>query len=68
MRDGLGWGGSTTSTETTIKWDKLPVARDYYYWGVLLVQSDPYVRIKYLGGANGFSLQPTRTPVPDHEE
>lgn len=57
MRDGKGWGGVTQGNSTTVNWDKLDVAKDTYFWGVLLVTTDPYHRLKYLGGGNAFSFE-----------
>jgi hypothetical protein len=57
MRDGKGWGGTSQGTSITINWDKVDLAPDTYFWGVLLVETDPYRRLQYLGGGNGFSLE-----------
>ena len=57
MRDGKGWGGVTQGNSITLNWDKLDVAKDTYFWGVLLVTTDPYRRLKYLGGGNAFSFE-----------
>ena len=53
---GLGYAGTTTETSDIVKWSDMEVAPDVYYWGVLLVKTDPYERVKYLGGGRSFEL------------
>ena len=56
MRDGRGYGGSTRNKSITINWDELSVAADGYQWGVLLVETNPYKRLHYMGGGFGFQF------------
>jgi len=52
LRDGRGWGGTSTTTSVTINWQTSPAAPDTYLWGVLLVETNPYKRVRYLGGGD----------------
>jgi hypothetical protein len=54
MRDGRGYGGATRNKSLTVNWDELGVAADGYQWGVLLVETNPYKRIHFMGGGFGF--------------
>lgn len=56
MRDGRGYGGTTRGTGMTINWDEVNAAPDGYQWGVLLVETNPYKRIHYMGGGSGFQF------------
>jgi hypothetical protein len=56
LRDGRGYGGVTRSSSITINWDAVDAAADGYQWGVLLVETNPYKRLHYMGGANGFQF------------
>ena len=56
LRDGRGYGGATRGTSVTINWDMLNLAPDGYQWGVLLVEMNPYRRLRYMGGGNGFQF------------
>jgi hypothetical protein len=58
MRDGRGYGGSTRGASVTINWDALGLAADGYQWGVMLVETDPYKRLHYMGGGLGFQFSP----------
>lgn len=51
IRDGRGYGGTTTNTSLTVSADVFRATGEgEYYWGILLVKTDPYQRISYLGG------------------
>ena len=56
MRDGRGYGGATRGSSLTINWNGLDIAQDGYQWGVLLVETNPYKRLHYMGGDNGFQF------------
>ncbi len=56
MRDGRGWGGTTRTMSSTINWDNMDLPAGGYKWGVLLVKTDPYERIHYMGGDNRFEF------------
>jgi hypothetical protein len=56
MRDGRGWAGYTRALSSTIDWDKIDIAADAYLWGVLLVKTEPYERMHYMGGGNHFQF------------
>lgn len=52
---GLGWGG--TSQATTHIVDFKVAAPDAYLWGVLLVETNPYKRLQFLGGGWHYTVQ-----------
>ncbi|MEZ4864331.1 MAG: protein kinase [Caldilineaceae bacterium] len=52
---GLGWGGTTTGTSKIVDFDV--AAPDTYLWGVLLVETNPYKRLQYLGGEWSYAVQ-----------
>jgi serine/threonine protein kinase len=52
---GLGWGGTTQATTLLIDLDT--AAPDNYLWGVLLVETNPYKRVQYLGGGWRYNVQ-----------
>lgn len=65
MVQGFGPRGQSFSTSVTVDLDsaanilsQLQTGQDYR-WGVLLVQSDPYVRIRHLGGNQPFRFEYT---------
>lgn len=51
---GLGWGGTTAATTLLIDLDT--AAPENYLWGVLLVETNPYKRVQYLGGGWRYSI------------
>jgi hypothetical protein len=51
----LGWGGTTQATTLLIDLDT--AAPDNYLWGVLLVETNPYKRVQYLGGGWRYNVQ-----------
>jgi hypothetical protein len=55
MVSGLGWGGTTQSTSFAIDLDI--AAPDNYLWGILLVETNPYKRVQFLGGGWRFIVQ-----------
>lgn len=61
--DGLGPAGVTTQSELRIDLDQamalIPqlMAGQDYRWGILLVETIPYRRVKYLGGDQLFRLE-----------
>lgn len=54
---GKGWFGTSTNTSTSGDLIKAGAPTDSYLWGVLLVQTNPYQRVKYLGGGWKYILQ-----------
>ena len=60
LASGFGLAAPTTDTSVTPDLDVLDdvlggrLDNGQYVWGVLLVQTDPYQRIAYLGGGNQF--------------
>lgn len=53
LSNGRGYGGTTTGTSLTIAAVVFQsTGEGEYYWGVLLVKTEPYQRISYLGGNN----------------
>lgn len=50
MKDGRGWFKPTTQLSINDDLRKYDVNNETYYWGVLLVQTNPYRKIQYLGG------------------
>lgn len=53
MQNGKGFGGTTTAQKKNFNPDQFPPAGHDYFWGVLLVKTDPYLPIRYLGGGRG---------------
>lgn len=52
---GLGWGGTSQSTNHLV--DFKVAAPDAYLWGVLLVETTPYKRLQFLGGGWHYTVQ-----------
>ena len=65
MANGFGLAAPTTDTNTTVDLDLLDdvlgsrLDNGKYLWGILLVRTDPYERIAYLGG--GYEYNFTRS-------
>lgn len=65
MGNGFGLAAPTTGTEITVNLDELDdllggrLDNGQYQWGILLVRTEPYERIGYLGG--GFTFNFTRS-------
>jgi len=56
LRDGRGWGGTSRTASTLINFDTTAGAEPGpYIWGVLLIESNPYKRLQYLGGGFKFT-------------
>ncbi len=55
MGKSYGWGGTSTATSQIINFDS--ASPDQYLWGVLLVETNPYKRLQYLGGGWRFAVQ-----------
>lgn len=55
MVSGLGWGGTSQATSHII--DFKVAAADSYLWGVLLVETNPYKRLQFLGGGWHYTVQ-----------
>ena len=52
---GLGWGGTTTDNSKEVNFEN--VAPDTYLWGVLLVETAPYNRVKLLSESRHYAVQ-----------
>ncbi|MBX3010462.1 MAG: serine/threonine protein kinase [Caldilineaceae bacterium] len=52
---GLGWGGTSQATSHVIDFDA--ATPDVYLWGVLLVKTNPYERVEFLGGGWRYTVQ-----------
>lgn len=64
MQDGFGPVGAQAKSAVTVDLDKagailsnLLIAGHEYNWGVLLVTTNPYQRLQYLGGGQRFRFE-----------
>jgi len=50
MSAGKGYRGTTQDSSIEISFASTAAGPGYYFWGVLLVQENPYKRLNFLGG------------------
>ena len=65
MDNGRGFVGTTTTTSSELQPNQFLDGSGEYIWGILLVTTDPYTRIKYLGSERRIYVE-TGSDSPDN--
>lgn len=61
LREGRGWGGNTTASSLSIDLTKY-LQPGIYFWGVRLVESNPFKAVKLLSGSRQIFVQMNEQP------